>query len=169
MVHQKSICFQYGNFHAIRFQAISTNISVDYTRNIFTKVSVSVLGPCVNIWPTAYNTFLNVTHDTGLHTLSYDQPEFKTSCRRAAATICPRPGLQQKRAAAALIYITVVCVFPTLFYTKNYSQQEHAYCLKLFPNSFIYLYDVSHCSEHVKQKIMAEIYGKFFFIQENLI
>jgi len=26
----------------------------------------------------------------------------KTSCRRAAATICPRPGLQRKRAAAAL-------------------------------------------------------------------
>ena len=25
-----------------------------------------------------------------------------TSCRRAAATICPRPGLQRKRAAAAL-------------------------------------------------------------------
>jgi len=25
-----------------------------------------------------------------------------TSCRRAAATICPHPGLQRKRAAAAL-------------------------------------------------------------------
>jgi len=26
----------------------------------------------------------------------------KTSCRREAATICPRPGLQRKHAAAAL-------------------------------------------------------------------
>jgi len=26
----------------------------------------------------------------------------ETSCRRAAATICPRPGLQRKRAVAAL-------------------------------------------------------------------
>ena len=26
----------------------------------------------------------------------------RTSCRRAGATICPRPGLQRKRAAAAL-------------------------------------------------------------------
>jgi len=28
--------------------------------------------------------------------------DIKTSCRRAAATICPRPGLQRKPAAAAL-------------------------------------------------------------------
>ena len=33
---------------------------------------------------------------------SHDSENDPTSCRRAAATICPRPGLQRKRAAAAL-------------------------------------------------------------------
>jgi len=45
-----------------------------------------------------------MTHLTIYHLLLCLQKltPFLKSCRRAAATICPRPGLQRKRAAAAL-------------------------------------------------------------------